>query len=180
MLAGRGDVTPRTSDRSISRRRRGFEPLGASGTRELPLPPPRARELLLADAWRRVAGTTLAARARAVRVERGVLEIEVPERRWADALREQLRELASRASALAPELHIRKLRVHLPDGSEAVAVAPLDEAPATAKDPAILPGKTPAGGRGVGEEQGELTPDALAKLRDRYLAKSERKRRGRG
>jgi hypothetical protein len=127
-----------------------------------------------------VAGTTLAARARAVRVERGVLEIEVPERRWADALREQLRELASRASALVPELHIRKLRVHLPDRSEAIPVAPLDEAPASATDPELLPGKTHAEGRGVEARQGELTPDALAGLRDRYLATSERKRRGRG
>ena len=127
------------SDPSIRRRRRGFERIGTSGARGLSLPPPRARELLLADAWQRAAGTALAARARAVRVERGVLEIEVPERRWADALRQQLRELASRTAALAPDLQIRKLRVRLPDGSEAIPAAALDEARATAKGPVGAP-----------------------------------------
>jgi hypothetical protein len=164
---------------SIRRRRRGFEPLGTSGARGFSLPPARERDLLLADAWQRAAGTALAARARAVRVDRGVLEIEVPERRWADALREQLRELASRAAALAPDLRIRRLRVKFPDGSEAIPVAPLDEAPATAKAPAGLPKKTPLGATGAGAKQGELTPDALLGLRDRYLATSDRKRRGR-
>jgi hypothetical protein len=112
-------------------------------------------------------------------VDRGVLDVEVPERRWADALRDQLLELASRTAALAPDLHIRKLRVRLPDGTEATPPSPFGDAPALVKEPDGLPRKAAAGGRGGGLAPGELTREALAELRDRYLATSERKRRGR-
>jgi len=163
----------------MRRRRRGFERVGAAGTRELPLPPPRARDLLIAEAWQRAAGPALAARARALLVVRGGHADEAPERRWADALRVQLLELASRTAALAPDLHIRKLRVRLPDGTEATPPSPFGDAPAPVKEPDGLPRKAAAGGRGGGPAPGELTREALAELRDRYLATSERKRRGR-
>ncbi|MBZ5639414.1 MAG: DciA family protein [Acidobacteriia bacterium] len=163
------------------RRDRGFETLGAPGARGLSLPPHRARELVLADAWRRAAGRVLADRARAVRVERGTLEVEVPERRWAEALAAQLLELASRTAALAPELAIRKLRVRLPGGVEAMPVTRLDpdrESRGAAGRPERV-----ASRRQVRASRGdpapvEATSLSLIELRDRYLARSAKARGG--
>jgi len=159
------------------RRGRGFEALGAPGARGLSLPARRGRELALAVAWRRAAGPALAARARAVLVERGTLEVEVPDRRWADVLADQLRELASLTDGLAPELRIRKLRVRLPDGTEVMASAPL----ARPSGPAPVP-PAPAVPRvrvGASEEDAapeEATPERLKELQDRYLARFARER----
>jgi hypothetical protein len=163
------------------RRGRGFEPLGASGARGLSLPARRTRDLALAVAWRRAAGPALAARARAVLMERGVLEVEVPDRRWAEVLADQLRELASLTAVLAPELRIRKLRVRLPDGTELMAAASLAPAPEPAPVPPAPPvARARAGASGKDAIPEEVTAERLTKLRDRYLARCARERRRSG
>jgi len=160
-----------------AQRRRGFERLGATGARALGLPASRARALTLADAWRRAAGAALAERARALRVERGVLEIEVPEGRWAEALEDDLVTLAARAAALAPGLAIRKLRVRLPDGTEARAASPLGKAPEPPPDRAPRAGNDAIRprGPGVGSPAPDRTAlDRLEDLRDRYVERTRR------
>jgi hypothetical protein len=114
-------------------------------------------------------------------VERGTLEVEVPDRRWAEVLADQLLKLASLTDGLAPELRIRKLRVRLPDGTEVMAPAPL----ARPSEPVPVP-PAPAAPRarvGASEEDTapeEATPERLRKLRDRYLARFARERGGSG
>ncbi len=93
------------------RRRRGFEHVGRLSASQLGLPPRLARELLLATAWRRVAGETIARRAAAVRVRRGVLEIRVPDEHWATMISELIPRLAGRMAAAYPELGVRKFRM---------------------------------------------------------------------
>jgi len=78
---------------------------------QLDLPARRSRELLLALGWLRVAGEGIARHARPVRVRRGVLEIEVRDRRWAETLRELLPGLTGRLAAACPELGVRKFRL---------------------------------------------------------------------
>lgn len=151
----------------------GFEALGAGGSEGLPLPRQRARELALADAWRKEAGPVLARRARALRVERGVLEIEVPERRWADALRTQIPVLAGRAAAALPELRIRKFRVRLSDGTELLPAEPLHGGPAPAAPRRRMkPAREAAAAPPADETPAGATPERLRDLAARYLARA--------
>jgi hypothetical protein len=139
--------------------------------------------LVLADAWRRAAGPALAARARAVRAERGTLEIEVPDRRWAEALAGQLVELASLTSALAPDLLIRKLRVRLSDGTEVIAASPVAPEGESRRAPVRAEPARPRPRGGTSESgavPAEATPEKLGDLRDRYLARFAGDRRGPG
>jgi len=98
---------------------------------QLGLPGKHGQELLLAVGWRRVAGAALARNARAVRVFRGVLEIEATDRRWRETVRPLLPVLAGRLAATAPALKIRKCRLlgDDPGGpvSWPVAVTPPDQ-----------------------------------------------------
>lgn len=95
------------------RRRRGFERAGQFSPERLSFSATRLRDLQLALAWARVAGATLATRAPLRGFRRGVLEVEVPDARWADTLRDLLPGLAGRIAATHPELGIRRCRVIL-------------------------------------------------------------------
>jgi hypothetical protein len=110
----------------IQRRRRGFEHAGALPLDRLGLPRTRAREMVLARAWERVAGPVLAARARAVRVQRGVLEIEVACGRWSETLCELLPRLAGRLSRVCPELGVRKFKLIRSDSNEQEVPRPIE------------------------------------------------------
>ena len=102
----------------FQRRRRGFELAGALPLDRLGLPRARARQLLLAQAWERVAGPALAARAQVLRIQRGVLEIEVEPGRWSETLGELLPGLVGRLSGLCPELGVRRFRLVRADPDE--------------------------------------------------------------
>ena len=93
------------------RRRRGFEQAGNFRPDQLGLPAKRTRDLQLALGWLRVAGEGIARHARALRVRRGVLEIEVRDGRWAETLRELLPQLTGRLAKACPELGVRKFRL---------------------------------------------------------------------
>jgi len=99
------------ADMAQGRRRRGFEHVGRLPAGQLGLPPRLAKELLLATAWRQVAGETIARRAAAVRVKRGVLEIRVPDEHWAAMISELIPRIAGRMAAAYPELGVRKFRM---------------------------------------------------------------------
>lgn len=96
---------------SYQRRSNGFEPAGRIRPDELGLSRKRARALLLAVAWRRVAGEALSARAEARRLSRGVLEVETGDPGLAATLRSTLPDLAGRMAADFPALGLRKCRV---------------------------------------------------------------------
>jgi len=95
---------------SPGRRLRGFERIGRVSASQLGLPARLTKELLLATAWRHVAGETIARRAE-VRVSRGVLEIRVPDEHWAKMISELIPRLAGRMAAAYPELGVRKFRM---------------------------------------------------------------------
>jgi hypothetical protein len=103
------------------RRNRGFQKAGSMLPQELGLPPKRSRELQLAVAWARVAGEAVSRCAPALRIHRGVLEVEAEDRRWLDTMREMMPRLAGRLAACYPELGIRKWRL-LQEGRQEVAV----------------------------------------------------------
>ena len=98
------------ADMAQGRRRRGFEHVGRFPASQLGLPPRLARELLLATAWRHVAGGTIARRV-TVRVSRGVLEIRVPDEQWATMISELIPRIAGRMAAAYPQLGVRRFRV---------------------------------------------------------------------
>jgi predicted nucleic acid-binding Zn ribbon protein len=93
------------------RRRRGFERVGSFRPEQLGLPKGRTNDLQLALAWKRVAGDAIARHAMALRVRRGVLEVEVQEGRWAATVRDLMRRLTGRLAAACPELGVRKFRL---------------------------------------------------------------------
>jgi hypothetical protein len=72
-------------------------------------------------------------------VRRGVLEVETTDRRWAEALRDLLPELAGRLAAAYPELRIRACRLY--EGGQAEKKPP--RLPLRAPEPDS--GTTPAG-----------------------------------
>ena len=106
---------------SHGRRARGFAPLGALRAADLGLPRRETRRLLLADAWRRVAGDAVGRRLSAVQVTRGTVEIQA-DPRWADDLRDMLPLLVSRLARCAPDLGIRRFRLRIP-GQEPAGAA---------------------------------------------------------
>ena len=129
------------------RRRRGFEHAGSLPLDRLGLPRNRARDLILAQAWEHVAGSALAAQARVVRVQRGVLEIEVACGRWTETLSEFMPGLTGRLSRLYPELGVRKFRLIRPDSDEHEPPQPVEVTETTphsrvAQEAPELPGKT--------------------------------------
>jgi len=95
------------------RRSGGFERLGRVGVEATGLPRRQARQLLLEHAWVRVAGEIIARRARAVGIERGVLEIDVSEPLWAKELVPYVPKIAGRLAREFPELGVKKLRVRV-------------------------------------------------------------------
>ena len=98
------------------RREHGFERAGACGPRGLGLSTQREAELRLAVAWNAAAGPELARRATAVGGRGGVLEVEVKDPQWRDALEDLLPVLAARGAARAPDLGLRRWRLLLRDG----------------------------------------------------------------
>ena len=107
------------------RREAGFERLGALGPRELGLPAQRANALLVSYAWLRVAGSALAAKAPALKLHRGTLEIEVADPRWAAVLTRLLPRLAGRLAASFPQLGVRKFRLRVAGESVARPAEPV-------------------------------------------------------
>jgi len=101
--------------------------VGCVGVEATGLPRRQARQLLLEHAWGRVAGEVIARRARAVRIERGVLDIDVVEPAWAKVLVPFVQRIAGRLVRDFPELGVKKLRLRV--GGE-VAL------PASAPEPA--------------------------------------------
>ena len=69
---------------------------------------------MLRHAWEEVAGATVARRVPALRISRGILEIEVPDQQWADAVRALLPRLAGRLAARYPGLSVRRFRLVRP------------------------------------------------------------------
>jgi Dna[CI] antecedent, DciA len=93
------------------RRARGLEPLSVLGARGLGLSHARARELELEAAWRRVAGESLARRARVVALRRGVLELAVDGKAWRKAVEQLLPELGARLAREHASLGITRFRL---------------------------------------------------------------------
>lgn len=154
------------------RGRSGFERLGRLDVDNLGLPARQARDLLLEHTWQRVAGEAVARRARAVRVQRGVLEIEVTESAWAKNLKPLLPRLIGRLARVAPELGVKKFRLRLEGES---VLPPGSPVPALEEDAghekATAPPKTEAGPASAPEEQG-TQPGRLLDLAQRYLERT--------
>lgn len=93
------------------RRKRGFERAGSFRPDQLGLPARRSRDLQLALAWLRVAGEGIARHARALRVRRGVLEVEIRDPRWMATMKDLMPRLMGRLTATFPELRVRKFRL---------------------------------------------------------------------
>jgi hypothetical protein len=102
------------------RRRKGFERAGSFGPGQLGLPAGCAREIQLALAWSRVAGDAISRHAKALGVRRGVLQVEVNDERWKEAVQEILPQLTGRLAAICPELRIRKFRLLTAESEEVV------------------------------------------------------------
>jgi hypothetical protein len=167
----------------IVRRRRGFERAGSCAPNKLGFSSARAREVKLALAWRRVAGGVLADRTPGLRVKRGVLEVEAPDRRWNETLIALLPRLAGKLAADHPELGVRKCRVITHEATE-------DRAGGRRTPPPTLelvtPNTcTPTGAPEVTGESDGRTPrrpadaDPVERLRvlgERYLARGEMRR----
>lgn len=125
------------------RRGRGFERAGRLSADRLGLPQRHGRRLVLAEAWRAVAGDAIADRAPVVDLRRGVLALGLPDGTWGRTLRELLPGLAARLAASRPELGIRRYRFDdekacaLPaPGDDRSAVEPRVTSPAGDEPPA--------------------------------------------
>ncbi len=152
---------------SVTQRRhnRGFERVGPDSLGGGALPARRERDLRLGQAWREVVGEPLAERARVRRVARGVLEIEIDDARWADAIAPALAGLAARLAAGHPELSIRRYRVRIGDSGATPPARPLGV-------PGDLPSDSgPAGSdpRPARHDTRSARPPALEELAERYL-----------
>jgi len=110
------------------RREHGFERVGRCGPQPLGLSGARAVELRLALAWNEAAGPELARRAKALGVRAGVLEVEVADPCWSDALSELLPRLAARVAACDARLGVRRCRLIVRDGDGVRRGAVLDVA----------------------------------------------------
>jgi len=153
------------------RNERGFRKAGDLRADRLEMPAARARELRLATAWQAVAGEAIARRAPARGIRRGVLEVEVPDERWASTLRELIPRLAGRLSGAYPDLGVKKLRLILPGVAgkpRAVAVSPVDDG-ATSEETA-----SPPEDPGQDEEQTPVElEERLSRLAERYLDRAQ-------
>jgi len=150
------------------RRRRGFERAGAVPRGELGLPAARTRELQLALAWREIAGEAVARRAPALRVRRGVLEVEIREEAWRRTMVDVLPGLAGRLAARHPALHITRYRmVSSGQAGSAEPAHPLPSVP-DRREPA------PVKSAGAARTDEDRPPAPALDIRDvmaRYLAR---------
>jgi len=150
-----------------TRQERGFQRLGeVSLGSESGLSAARVRDLRLQTAWLAVAGPTLAARVRAVRTNRGVLELAVDDPRWERELVAMIPRLAARLAAHDAGLGVRRFRILGTDGTRASRSLPEDAGDDDERTAAIrdsgLSGESSASAR-------ETRPDIEAIAR-RYLA----------
>jgi Dna[CI] antecedent DciA-like protein len=93
------------------RRARGFERLGAGGVAALRLAAPRARQLAIEAAWRRVAGRSLAERATPIDLRRGILTLSVVDPTWRRAIQRLLPELGARFARDHAALGVTRFRI---------------------------------------------------------------------
>jgi len=157
------------------RRGRGFERVGKLPAHGLGLPVGRAKELRLAHAWRRIAGETMARHARARRVLRGILEVEVDERSWYDAVEPLLGSLARELAETCPELGIRRYRLLRADARSLPEPSPLPNVALRRREAPSAPGRAHA------EVVPEVPTDPLERLRRlgrRYEARAHDRRPG--
>jgi hypothetical protein len=131
----------------FARRKGRFLAAGELDPLQLGLPRARARELLLASAWRRTAGEALARHVGARKGRGDVLVLSVRDERWAAALGEILPSLAARLAARFPELGLARFKIEGLAGGD-LAAEPLpslaDEEPRLAGH-AEPPGAAEAG-----------------------------------
>jgi len=100
----------------MRRRASGFEKIGSVMPDDADLRGPQARRLRLAHAWATVAGPALSRRVHAVRIARGVLELEIADPRWAGEVKSLIPSLAGRLAGRFPDLGIRKMRLRIAPG----------------------------------------------------------------
>jgi hypothetical protein len=94
------------------RERQGFQPIGAPDlVGGLDLPARRARDLRLQAAWLGAAGEAIAARVRAVRIRRGVLELVADDPVWTRQIVDLLPRLAARLARAEPALGVVRFRL---------------------------------------------------------------------
>jgi predicted nucleic acid-binding Zn ribbon protein len=146
--------------RTHDRRRGGFRRLDRGSLAAEGMPRKRVRELLLAEAWRRVAGDALSRRAEAEAVRRGVLEIRVTDPRWIDPLTEMIPRLAARLAQRYPELAVKRFRLRV-EGEES-GPQPL---------PSVPPVEPEAPRATVAPAEPAPPGDRLETVASRYLAK---------
>jgi hypothetical protein len=155
------------------RRGGGFSNFGGLAPEQLGLPPARGREMLLAHAWRTVAGPALASRATLGGLRRGVLEVRVPAGPWAESVAALLPRLAGRLAASWPSLGVKRYRL-VREGAAGPApaareVGGVDEERAEAAEPE----------RGLGPRP-VLAAPAIGELKRRYLERTAEARRRSG
>jgi hypothetical protein len=167
----------------IRRRSKGFEQAGTIRADQLGLPAKRARELLIARAWQRVAGDVMATSVPVAGVRRGVLEITAPDRRWADTVRPLMPRLAGRMAAELPELKIRACRL-LEDGEGGapagrIPIETRTETPPSEEAPAAPAARAPAATESTPRPAGQDPGERLRAVMERYLelARARRARR---
>ena len=136
---------------------RRFELLGAVRAERLGLSARRCRELKLTLAWQRIAGETLAALARPVRICRGVLELELltSDEARRRTLEESSPDLCTALGGEFPDLGIKRIRL---------LDAERETAPET-RPPGNPTAATTEGGRPAGR-------GALHEVMERYLARA--------
>jgi hypothetical protein len=109
----------------MSRRDEGpFVRAGRWDAAALGLPHTLSRRLELDYVWRRVAGPLLAAKARAVAVRGGVLELAVDDPTWTQPVIDLLPTLAARLAATRPSAGVRRFRVKTSAGHRVVDARP--------------------------------------------------------
>ena len=151
-----------------------FRSLGELGPGATGLPVRRLRDLALADAWRRVAGEAIARRTGKIRVARGTLVIEAPDRRWAEVLSTDVPRLAGRLAAEVPGAGIRRASLRIEGESGSFAEF---EVAAVARDGPVVEARR--GDRAPGGPTGEPaalhgSPEGLERLAERYARAARR------
>jgi hypothetical protein len=160
---------------SVSRRRRGFERAGCLPADQLGLPRAHGKKLVLAAAWRRVAGAAIARHARAIGIRRGVLEIAFDDERWLEALKAAIPRVAARLARDCPELGVRRLRLRREGREFPDRPTPL---PIEADEREVPPADTPAADSRLEQEAALTTGDQAARLAsamERYLRRTPRR-----
>jgi predicted nucleic acid-binding Zn ribbon protein len=123
--------------------------------------------MLLTRAWSQVAGSAIASRTRRVRLQRGLLEIEIEDGPWATTLAELLPRLSARLAGERPDLQVRKYRLVRAGASSVEPVGEVtpervEEASVDDSRRAPVPASRPSG---------RLLEDRLPEVARRYLSR---------